>query len=391
MEYRLINEEDRPAVEALWDYCFEKREEPFFQWYFQHYFQPARVVAGYARGELACCLHLNPYDLYLRGAVVPAAYIVGLATWPQARGGGAIRGLLAASLAQMRRQGRPVSILMPSRAEFYYPHQWLPCYHHLRYQVPLTDLRALAAAPRGQWTAVPGDGDSQPLAQVYEQFVARRHGYVVRSRADWRHLLTSWAAEGGYAYLLQDGGAPLGYILYALRHDTVVVPEMAYVHQAAQRAMFHFLYQHRSQAALLDWQAPLDDLTYCALPDPRQGVTVTPFMTGRLADVAAALAACAYDPAVRGQVALTVRDELAPWNDRTFVLTVRDGRGEVETLPGRDSGAHCGAGALAQLVFGRLGVADLVYGGGLRGADAAALDLLARLFPPCRNYINEYF
>lgn len=385
-----MEEQDRPAVEALWDYCFEKRQEPFFQWYFSRYFQPDRVLAGYAQGELACCLHLNPYNLYLRGRAVPAVYIVGLATKPAARGGGAIRGLLAAALAEMRRQGRPVSILMPSRAEFYYPYQWLLCYHHLRYQVALDDLRTLAA-PLGRLAPVPDTADTQPLAQVYKQFVARRHGYVVRSRQDWQNLLSSFAAEGGYTYLLQDGGEPLGYIMYALQQDKIVVQEMAYVSQTAQRALFRFIYQHRSQAALLDWQAPLDDLTYCALPDPRQGVTVVPFMTGRLADVAAALTAVAYDPTVRGQVALAVRDELAPWNDQTFLLTVQDGRGEVETRPRQDNGVQCTAGALAQLVFGRLGVDELTYTGGLSAADAAALALLARLFPRCSNYINEYF
>lgn len=390
MEYRLIDEQDRPAVEWLWAYCFEKRDDPFYQWYFRHYFQADRVVAGYDRGELVCCLHLNPYDLYLRGQVVRAAYIVGLATYPQARRGGAIRGLLAAALAEMRRQGRPVSILMPSRAEFYYPYQWLPCYHHLRYTLAVTDLRRLAA-PAGRFTPVPPGDDGAALSAVYERFVAGRHGYVVRRRREWQNLLSSLAAEGGFVYLLQDDYGPTGYIMYVLRPHRLVVTEMAYTSQAAQRALWQFIYNHRSQAEVVEWQAPLNDLTYCWLPDPRRGVAVVPFMTGRLADVAATLTAITYPAGVAGQVTLVVQDDLAPWNDRVFHLTVRDGRSEVEPLDRGAAGVRCTAGALAQLVFGRLTAAELAYTGGLVAAADTDLALLERLFPRCDNYINEYF
>ena len=32
MDFRLASKEDRGLVESLWDYCFEHREDPFFQW-----------------------------------------------------------------------------------------------------------------------------------------------------------------------------------------------------------------------------------------------------------------------------------------------------------------------------------------------------------------------
>lgn len=37
MHFRLATELDRGLVESLWDYCFEHREDPFFQWYFNHF------------------------------------------------------------------------------------------------------------------------------------------------------------------------------------------------------------------------------------------------------------------------------------------------------------------------------------------------------------------
>ena len=37
MNYKLVTEAELPQVMELWDYCFEKKEDPFFQWYFREY------------------------------------------------------------------------------------------------------------------------------------------------------------------------------------------------------------------------------------------------------------------------------------------------------------------------------------------------------------------
>ena len=48
MEFRLASAGDLPQVMGLWDYCFEKKEDPFFQWYFREYcLQHNKVVGGF--------------------------------------------------------------------------------------------------------------------------------------------------------------------------------------------------------------------------------------------------------------------------------------------------------------------------------------------------------
>ena len=46
MIYRVVNAERMPQVEELWDYCFEKRQEPFFQYYFNEYVGKNNMVIG---------------------------------------------------------------------------------------------------------------------------------------------------------------------------------------------------------------------------------------------------------------------------------------------------------------------------------------------------------
>ena len=84
----------------LWDYCFEKKEDPFFQWYFREYCLTHNLIMGgfsEATNRLVNMLHLNPYRILLRGREEVVPYIVGVATDPAARGQELTKGLLQAS------------------------------------------------------------------------------------------------------------------------------------------------------------------------------------------------------------------------------------------------------------------------------------------------------
>lgn len=65
-----------------------KKGRSFFQWYFREYcLQHNKVVGGFdEEGRLRNMLHLNPYQVLLRGRVAEMPYIVGVATDPAARG-----------------------------------------------------------------------------------------------------------------------------------------------------------------------------------------------------------------------------------------------------------------------------------------------------------------
>lgn len=69
MNYKLVTEAELPQVMELWDYCFEKKEDPFFQWYFREYCLTHNLIMGgfsEATNRLVNMLHLNPYRI-LRG------------------------------------------------------------------------------------------------------------------------------------------------------------------------------------------------------------------------------------------------------------------------------------------------------------------------------------
>ena len=389
MDFRIANHTDRREVEQLWAYCFEPAEHPFFQWYFANW-QPANTLCGFEQGRMNTCVHLNPYTLELRGRQLPVPYIVGLATAPEARRGGVAGKLLTASLAEMRRRKCYFNILMPSKAGFYYPYGWELCYHQLKYHITLDDLRGLTGS-EGEFVMVTDKKDWHQLAAVYDRFTASRHGYAIRGQEEWERLLASHQAENGYIALLIQAGQPMGYLLYTIRDAVFTVGDQAYTSWQAQRSLLNFAYNHRSQVTHAVWNSPFDDTLHFALPNPKQGVSVQPFMAGRIVDVAGALSGIDYPLAIEDRLTINVTDGLADWNNGSFALTVKGGKADVSADTSGSPDITCTIGALSLLVFGRLSAAELKQSGRLTASSAEGLALLDKCFPKCENYINEYF
>ena len=91
MDFRLLNSAFLPQAAELWDYCFEKKGDPFYEWYFSEYcLKQNSVIGGFDGDKLACMLHLNPYAITLRWQTLRLPYIVGVATAIKAGGPGAL-------------------------------------------------------------------------------------------------------------------------------------------------------------------------------------------------------------------------------------------------------------------------------------------------------------
>ena len=51
MDFRLLNSAFLPQAAELWDYCFEKKGDPFYEWYFSEYCLKQNSVIGGFDGE----------------------------------------------------------------------------------------------------------------------------------------------------------------------------------------------------------------------------------------------------------------------------------------------------------------------------------------------------
>lgn len=388
MEFRIANENDRKSIMKLWEYCFEGEEDPFYNWYFSNFFKLENTIVAQKGEDIEANLQLNPYKIFLRGNILDTSYVVGLATEPEKRGQGVVKNLLLASLIEMRKRGHYVSLLMPFKAQFYYPYDFEFCYHHLKYTIPIEDLKYLKKG-YGEFKKVTSSSDYEKLSFIYDKFVKNKHGYVVRNEENWKHLIEEHLIEKGYIAVLEKESKPLGYLFYYLKDNKMIVKEMVFTEINAQKSIFKFIYNHSSQVETLEWNASLDDLTYLNLPDPKKGIEVFPFMTGRIVDVKEVLEKISYPKNIAAKINFTVKDDLADWNNYSYSLEVKDGKGKVVVIEEKTS-LEMSIGALSQLYFGRLSIAELVYSGKIKIQNEEEQILLDSLFPKCTNFINEY-
>jgi predicted acetyltransferase len=309
---------------------------------------------------------------------------------PEARSSGAGE-LLRGALAEMRRREHWISIIMPARAGTYFPYQWELCYHQYHYSVSVKELKAIGLK-WGSLRLFTQIEDIDAMACVYRSFVEGKHGYVERSRAYWRQIVEEHTNDHGYIYILENDGHAEGYIFYKLLQGKMLIREMAYSCRQAFLGLVRFLYQHSSQVEVAEWNAPLDDWLYFLLPDAKRGVTLEPFMSARVVDAAQVLAAITYPKGIDATIVFDIEDELAPWNNKVLALTINNGTGQVNMVLERpDKVVRCSIGAFTQLVFGRLGVYELMQMGRIYFAEPNMRSLLDRLFPKCNNYVNEYY
>lgn len=386
MEFRLATENDRGLVESLWDYCFEHREDPFFQWYFSKFYRPENVLMGFQDGQMACLTHLNPYTLNIRGKKIDTSYIVGLATHPAARRSGVGGKLLTAALQEMKRRGHFLHILMPSKAGFYQPYGYELYCHQWKETMPLEALRPLT--DRTVRYAFVNSTDQWPyLAAIYDGYTKGLSGYAVRDEKSWRSHIEAQLAEGNIAVCF-DGDTPIGYAFYQLGEPTILSGEFVYTCRKGKRGLLGYMYNHRSQGEAFQWNEGIHDQGYRFYPDGKQGHETLPFMTGRIVDVKGALKQLPYQH--DGKVTLKTEDPLADWNSGTFTLTVQNGQADVVRDDQAQAEAILPIGTLALLAFGAMDVDDLVFNEKLSGTDQA-LQTLQELFPTEKNWINEWY
>lgn len=419
MQFRRATEADRKSIEALWAYCFEKPDEPFFQWYFSRVCQMDDVVVAEENQHIAADLHLRPYTLNLRGNSMPVDYMVGVATHPAARGREIASKLLKNAFRISRSRGKSAVILMPSDASFYMP---LGCSFYVQQW-------ERSAAP--EWLARIGEKPekamtvSSPdewhiLASVYEKFTERRNGFTQRDEKTWRTFIEGQLNEG-YIAVTGDETGPTGYLCYGIDGRRLIANEMAYVSDRGRRGLYAFMAGHRGSIDRCTWYEPLDDCSFYYWPNGAEHTYIEnrtfPFMMARITDPVGVIDGLPCEKQIHGEYSFQLVDPVLSENNGIYMVRAEDGeihalqddifyklRLHIEDTSGIDLGNHIpepsfcmNVNTLAELVFGTSDFNELLKRNQITWLtkDEAVKEKISRfmmgILPEKDNWIAEWY
>lgn len=419
MQFRRATEADRKSIEALWAYCFEKPDEPFFQWYFSRVCQMDDVVVAEENQHIAADLHLRPYTLNLRGNSMPVDYMVGVATHPAARGRGIASKLLKNAFRISRSRGKSAVILMPSDASFYMP---LGCSFYVQQW-------ERSAAP--EWLARIGEKPekamtvSSPdewhiLASVYEKFTERRNGFTQRNEKTWRTFIEGQLNEG-YIAVTGDETGPTGYLCYGIDGRRLIANEMAYTSDRGRRGLYAFMAGHRGSIDRCTWYEPLDDCSFYYWPNGAEHTYIEnrtfPFMMARITDPVGVIDGLPCEKQIHGEYSFQLVDPVLSENNGIYMVRAEDGeihalqddifyklRLHIEDTSGIDLGNHIpepsfcmNVNTLAELVFGTSDFNELLKRNQITWLtkDEAVKEKISRfmmgILPEKDNWIAEWY
>lgn len=394
MIYKVVPPDKMNQVENLWDYCFEKKDDPFFQYYFQEYCgKNNTVIGGFGEKDDEECLinmvHVNPYSVRIRGKEQLTPYLVGVATAPEARGQHLFKPLLKATLEKLRSQEVSFVTLMPIFAGIYKPYEF--AYYHFRHEYKMS-LSALAELGCNTCDVKLERSGlvSEKLAPIYATFTVNCSGVPVRDEFQWKKLLAVNAAENVQLVVASENEKTTGYMFYKITDGTFNAIELIYLTNDAKFALLNFAGQHKSDAENFVWLAPDWDKTYLNFKDQSITGSVAPFMMARCIDARRALLDIAPSKKIVGEVNLLLTDNLVEENNHMLKLISDDGQLGVSSTKDAEDIAM-GMAAFTQMFIGTFTATELAEAGLITVKNEEKLELLDKLFPKLRTFNNEYF
>lgn len=384
MAIRHATEADRASVEALWDYCFEKRTDPFFGFYFGRCWRPEETLLYETDTGISAAVHLRRYRMSVRGVACPVTYIVGLATHPAARGRGYARRLVEAALVETEAEGAFANVLMPSAAEFYLPQGYAMYCHQWQRTCRTEAMVPVKTDCRYDWLTE--SSDTTGLARVYKRYTERFSGYVLRDESAWSRWLAGYLAEG-HVVAVYAGNEPIAYTAYTVG-EMLFAGETVWIDERGRQAVMSLFARHRDSANRVRYQAALAESDWLDWPDGAER-TVTeqrtlPFMMVRPAD---RKWWSRIPTATSGMCRLAVTG--ADGTVRYYVLQATEEGTRFRETDACDA-VRVTAADWTCVLIGRVTAAELAQRERLTGTQEE-IALLTKMYPKMDTWINEWY
>ncbi|MDQ0063922.1 GNAT family N-acetyltransferase [Paenibacillus harenae] len=392
-----MNEEQYEASIALSQFAFQyvKSSEEIQRTKEQYRIEPAIRWAALVDGQLAAQATVLELHTYIGGSKFAMGGVAGVATWPEHRRQGLVARLLVHTLEEMRNRGQSVSFLHPFAFAFYRKFGWETYTEFKSYTIRTDQLPARQAIP-GRIERVSIDDSVHTIGQLYETYASKYNGTLARTDLWWEYRVNK-RKPGQTAVYYDAQNSPQGYIRYEVKNSQMTVHEFVHLNEEARNALWSFIAQHDSMIERVSITVPSDDLLPFLLNNPRIQHETIPYFMARIVDAAAFVEQYHFDEDdCEDQIAITIKDEHAPWNNGSYMLTIeKSGKASLVSYgsptPNNGNGSiELGIGTLTTLLLGYVSTLQLYQYGRVQGEESIIKRLQKRI-PERTTYLADFF
>ena len=271
-----------------------------------------------------------PMGQWFGGQPVPMTGIAAVGIAPEYRGTGAAIAMMQHTLKELHTNDVPISVLYPATQRLYrkagYEQGGISC----TWEIPTQSIQ-VREQPLPLKAVFPIN--LEVFHDLYQKQARLINGYLDRHPFIWQGLIRAFEKEMVCAYLIGPADQPQGYIIFSqhTKDDRTFLRlrDWVVLTAAAAQTFWSFMANHRSQIEQVQWKGSAVDYLTLLLPEQTAKVKFTQRWMLRVVDVVKALEKRGYPPGIQAELHLEVRDELIAENNGRFILSVSNGRGEV--------------------------------------------------------------
>lgn len=271
-----------------------------------------------------------PMGQWFGGQPVPMTGIAAVGIAPEYRGTGAAIAMMQHTLKELHTNGVPISVLYPATQRLYRKAGYEQGGSSCTWEIPTESIQ-VREQPLPLKAVFPLNLEA--FHDLYQKQARLTNGYLDRHPFIWQGLIRAFEKEMVCAYLIGAADEPQGYIIFSqhTKEDRTFlrVRDWVVLTAAAAQSFWSFMANHRSQIEQVRWKGSAVDYLTLLLPEQTAKVRFTQRWMLRVVDVVKALEKRGYPPGIQAELHLEVRDELIAENNDRFILSVSNGRGEV--------------------------------------------------------------
>ena len=269
----------------------------------------AKVYSHHENDALSSMLIELPFNVFWKQEIIKMAGVGYVASYPEARGNGAIRKLMTQMLKDEYQKGTALSYLAPFSYHFYEKFGYAYAFDRKYYQLKAT-LFPQGDKGSGTVRRTSLDDSFEALEQIHHR--AFNQGSIARDREKWEYYFAYKSHP--YFAIYEEKGKKTGYLIYEFEGQTFVIKELIALTTAAKEALYHFISSHAGAFETISWLAPINEKLEQEVKEPAaMTIEIKPYMMARIVNLSEFLK-------VNGQpdFSVEIRDDLIPENNQVI-------------------------------------------------------------------------